>query len=515
MGGIIMQARALTKVFGTLVANDAVSLDIEAGKIHAVAGENGAGKSTLMKMLYGVYTPTAGEIIVDGRPMRDWNAAAARENGVSMVFQDFRLIPAFTVLDNIFLSLAEKGFVIRRGQLKKRILELAGKYRLHVDPDEEVWKTDLGQRQHIEIIKVLINSGTRVMIFDEPTSVLAPHEVSSFLDMLKSFRNNGYAILLITHKINEIIAVADRVTVMRQGRVVCGMLREDGFDRAAIVAAMMGEDARTPDAARGEPCEKDFSARPAASLRGAAVLDDHQRRILANVSFDIRPGEILGVAGISGNGQRELAEAIFGIRRIEEGKLCWGGAELTHASVQERLDAGFRMVTENPLSDNVVEGFTVLENMALAGIPVETRRGDIDWRAMRRAFSSMAELKSLKVPEPDRRAGSLSGGNVQRLALARAIIADPRLLIACYPSRGLDVATVNAVHQTLLRLRARGAAILLISEDLPELFELSDRLIVLCTHIALGPYDPKVRDATRIGKIMLGEDGDNEAAAQL
>lgn len=513
MGQIIMQARSLTKVFGTLVANDSVDLDIETGTIHAVAGENGAGKSTLMKMLYGVYAPTAGEVIVDGHPMQGWNAAAARENGVSMVFQDFRLIPAFTVLDNIYLSLAEEGFIIHRKQLRKRILDIAEKYHLHVVPDEEVWKTDLGQRQHIEIIKILINSGTRVMIFDEPTSVLAPHEVSSFLDMLKSFRDNGYAILLITHKINEIIAVADKVTVMRQGRVVCRMLREEGFIREAIVAAMLGEDAQITEATRGKFCGKDYSALPAVRLCNVAVLDDHQRKILSNVSFDIRPGEILGVAGISGNGQRELAEAIFGIRRIENGKMFWGDAELTHASVQKRLDAGFRMVTENPLSDNVVGDFSVLENMALAGIPVAMRRGDIDWRTMRSKYLAMKETKLLKVPEPERRAGSLSGGNVQRLALARAIIAAPQLLIACYPSRGLDVATVNIVHKTLLGLCERGAAVLLISEDLPELFELSDRLIVLCTHTTHGPYDPKATDATRIGKIMLREDGDDETVA--
>lgn len=513
MGQVIMQARALTKVFGTLVANDSVDLEIETGKIHAVAGENGAGKSTLMKMLYGVYAPTSGEVLMDGHPMHGWNAAAARENGVSMVFQDFRLIPAFTVLDNIYLSLAEGGFIIHRKQLRKRILEIAEKYHLHVVPDEEVWKTDLGQRQHIEIIKILINSGTRVMIFDEPTSVLAPHEVSSFLDMLKSFRDNGYAILLITHKINEIIAVADKVTVMRQGRVVCRLLREEGFMREAIVAAMLGEDVHITEATLGKHGGEDYSELPAVRLCDVAVLDDHQREIVSNVSFDIQPGEILGVAGISGNGQRELAEAIFGIRRIENGKMFWGDAELTHASVQKRLDVGFRMVTENPLSDNVVGDFSVLENMALAGIPIAMHRGDIDWRKMRNEYLAMEETKLLKVPEPERRAGSLSGGNVQRLALARAIIAAPRLLIACYPSRGLDVATVNIVHKTLLGLCARGSAVLLISEDLTELLELSDRLIVLCTHTTCGPYDPKGTDATRIGKIMLGEDSGDETVA--
>lgn len=513
MGEIIMQARNLTKVFGSLVANDAVSLDIEAGKIHAIAGENGAGKSTLMKMLYGIYTPSSGEIVMDGQPMKEWRPAVAREKGINMVFQDFRLIPAFTVIDNIFLSLAESGFIIHRKKLRKRVMELAEKYHLHVNPDEEVWKTDLGQRQHIEIIKVLINSGTRIMIFDEPTSVLAPHEVSSFLGLIKSFRENGYAILLITHKINEIITVADKITIMRQGKAVCSMLREDGFERDAIIAAMMGEKTRNIELTPCEPSLEKFTELPAAKLRDMAVLDDHNRKILQSVSFDICRGEILGVAGISGNGQRELAEAIFGIRRFAEGKLLWGDTNITNTQVKTRLDAGFRMVTENPLSDNVVGSFTVLQNMALAGIPVATWHGDIDWQVMRRQYLSKQEIVTLKVPEPDRWAGSLSGGNVQRMALARAIISNPKLLVACYPSRGLDVATVNVVHRTLLQIKENGAAILLISEDLSELFEIADKLIVLCKHTVLGPYDPKVYDANRIGKIMLKEDSDNDNIA--
>lgn len=510
MGEIILQARELTKVFGTLVANNAVSLDIEAGKIHAIAGENGAGKSTLMKMLYGVYTPTSGEIVVDGKPMKQWDAATAREKGLSMVFQDFRLIPAFTVLDNVFLSLMDSGFIIHRKQLRMQIMALAEKYNLHVNPDEEVWKADLGQRQHMEIIKVLINSSTRIMIFDEPTSVLAPHEVDSFLDMLKNFRDNGYAILLITHKIYEIVTVADKITILRQGNVVCSMLRDDGFERDEIITAMLGGDAQNMELPSCESCAKEFSRLPTAKLRGVAVMDDHNRKILKNVSFDILPGEILGVAGISGNGQRELAEAIFGIRRLEQGNLLWGDANLTGSNVKARLDAGCRMVTENPLGDNVVGSFTVLQNMALAGLPVTTVRGDINWQVMRQQFYSKQEIATLKVSEPDRQASSLSGGNVQRLALARAIISNPKLLIACYPSRGLDVATVNAVHRMLLQLKKQGVAIMLISEDLSELFEMADKLIVLSAHTALGPLDPKIYDAIQVGKMMLKEVDVNE-----
>lgn len=215
----IIETRDLTIRFGSLIANDRLNISIEPGKIHAIAGENGAGKSTLMKMLYGVYTPTSGKILIDGEEMRAWDASMAIAKGIRMVFQDFRLIPAFTVLENIFISLTNGGFVMKKQLLRKRILEISEEYHLGVDPDQEVWKLDLGQRQHIEIIKVLINEGTRVMIFDEPTSVLAPHEISSFLDMLISFKNKGYAIVFITHKLNEIVTVADQITILRAGKI--------------------------------------------------------------------------------------------------------------------------------------------------------------------------------------------------------------------------------------------------------------------------------------------------------
>lgn len=238
----IIQTKDLTIQFGDLVANDRLNIEIEAGTIHAIAGENGAGKSTLMKMLYGVYKPTSGQILVDGQVMNGWNAAMAREKGIGMVFQDFRLIPAFTVLENVFLSMKDSGVVLKKKELRRKIRELSEEYHLGVDPDEEVWKLDLGQRQHIEIIKVLSTPNIRVMIFDEPTSVLAPHEISRFLEMLKSFRDSGYAILFITHKIDEIVSVADRITVLRHGKITASLRREEGFDREQIIHRMLEDD---------------------------------------------------------------------------------------------------------------------------------------------------------------------------------------------------------------------------------------------------------------------------------
>jgi simple sugar transport system ATP-binding protein len=364
---------------------------------------------------------------------------------------------------------------------------------------------DLGLCQHIEIIKILINPNTRVMIFDEPTSVLAPNEVESFLNMLIRFRDNKYAIILITHKINEILAVADKVTVLRGGKNMGTMSREEGFNRDMIINRMLGENADKLDEKSGGGSVIDISSFPAARLKNFAVKDDHNRIILRNVNFELRPAEIVGLAGISGNGQKELAEAIFGIRRISGGGLFWGTQDLTKTVPQGRIECGFRIVTEDPVRDAIVPAFTVLENMALAGLAVKTIRGNIDWKKMQDQLDGHTEISSLNVPASQRIAGTLSGGNIQRLSFARAVIAMPSLLIACYPSRGLDVATVHAVHNTLYRLRNKGTAILLISEDLSELFDVSDRIVVLAAHTSFGPYDPKEKqyDMNRIGEIML------------
>lgn len=430
------------------------------------------------------------------------DASTAIAKGIRMVFQDFRLIPAFTVLENIFISLANSSFVMKKQLLRKRILEISEEYHLGVDPDEEVWKLDLGQRQHIEIIKVLINEGTRVMIFDEPTSVLAPHEISSFLDMLINFKSKGYAIVFITHKLNEIVTVADQITILRAGKITASVTREEGFDREKIVSLMLGEDISRMNVKSARQ-DVSFLDLPSLRLKDVCILDDHNQEILCNVNFELKRGRIVGIAGISGNGQRELAESVFGVRSIRRGSISFGTEAITSADPEKRIALGFRMVTEDPLHDNVVGSFTVLQNMVLAGLPAKTKGGRIDWKALEEEFSSHSEIRDLNVPDANRLAGTLSGGNVQRMTFARAVISNPSVLVACYPSRGLDVATVAVVHETLLRLRNGGAAVLLISEDLPELVELSDELLVLSGHRAYGPFDANTADLNEIGKLML------------
>lgn len=502
MKNIILQAKGLTKVFGDLVACDAIDLDVRAGEIHAIAGENGAGKSTLMKMLYGVYTPTSGDILMNDKKMRDWRPVIARQNGIGMVFQDFRLVPAFTVMENVFLSLREAGALVNQHKMRAEVLKVASQYGLHVDPDQEVWKMDLGQRQHIEIVKLLLAPGTKIMIFDEPTSVLAPSEVQSFLSMLRHFRDEDYGILLITHKIGEILSVYDRITILRAGKKVHTFTRGEDFTERDIVAKMLGDEAadltlKKPD------CPPVSEAPVLLKLSGVCVKDDHEREIVKNATFDMREGEIMGVAGISGNGQRDLAEMLFGIRKLVGGAVEFAGNDITHAHPRQRIELGMRMVTENPLRDTVVPAFSILQNMALVGLDINVKNGNIDWLAMERRLESHTEIKSLNVPAPHRIAHTLSGGNLQRMSFARAVISHPRLIIASYPSRGLDVATVNGVYNTLLRLKGEGISTLLISEDLNELFAICDRLIVLAGNTVHGPFDPQECSPAEIGEIML------------
>ena len=508
MSNVVIETRKLTKVFGDLTACDGIDIKIELGKIHAIAGENGAGKSTLMKMLYGVYPKTRGDILVDGKEMNVWNPAIAREKGMGMVFQDFRLIPAFTVLENVFLADVRSGGILSKRRMRRQISELSDRYHLQVHPDSNVWKLDLGQRQHVEILKVLMGKNTRILIFDEPTSVLAPHEIQAFLEMLVQLKRDNYAVLLITHKIKEIIAVADLITVLRQGKQVQTFTREEGYSEQKIVASMLNSEDTdlNLEYRRYEQLKDKPEGGEVFRASHLTVKDNHNRNIIDDAQFGLRRGEILGVAGISGNGQKELAEAIAGMRKVSGGQIWMKGQEIKKATVRERLQMGIRSVTEDPMRDHVIRSFTVLEHMALAGMKVHTKGVNIDWNRLEKEYGKYEIVKNMKVPKAHRFAAQLSGGNLQRMVFARAMVSSPDFLLASYPSRGLDVATVKSVHNALLELRQNKASVLLVSEDVSELFAISDRVIVLANHRIYGPYDPEQVTQEQIGKIMLKGD---------
>jgi ABC-type uncharacterized transport system ATPase subunit len=501
---ILLETRQLVKRFGDFTAIDNVDLELRSGEIHAVLGENGAGKSTLMKMLYGVYVPDGGQLLMGGQTVVLNPPSRARAMGVGMVFQDFRLIPALTVQENIALTMQNQGFLLRKQNLTQTIRDVAERYGLNVNPEAYVWELDLGQQQRVEIIKALVQGDTKILIFDEPTSVLTPHEVDAFLAMLGRLRDDGYGILLITHKIREVLACADRVSVLRLGKLVYATSRADGMTEDELVSQMIGgsELPRAPE--RRKLTETD--AVPTLEVVGLSVVNDHQVTILQGLDLTIRPGELVGIAGISGNGQKELLETIYGLRKPKSGTMRFQGVEIDSLNISQRLQQGMVYITEDPLQESVVPGLSILEHMVLCGLEMTQKGLDVDWQDVRNTFDSLDIVQTLRVAHPDRKVEELSGGNVQRMILARAISKAPRLLLVAYPSRGLDIATTRATQRLLLAMREQGTAILLVSEDLTELFEISDKMVVLSSQTLFGPYSPEEMDPYRMGHIMLEGD---------
>lgn len=505
----LIAAENLTKRFGDFVANDSVNFTLRAGEIHAVLGENGAGKSTLMKTIYGTQQPSDGRILVNGTPVEIHNPHQARALGIGMVFQDFRLIPAMTVLDNVQLSLPDLSFTLKPGALRKRLIDVSTQYGLEVDPDARVWQLDIGQRQRVEIVKVLL-SHAKALLFDEPTSVLVGAEVDAFLGMLKQLRGEGYGIMLVTHKLSEVMAVADRITVMRAGKVVFHADSLAGHDEKTLVNQMIGK--FVPPLREHRP-EAAAPTLPVLAAHSISINDDRERTILRDVSFELRKGEILGVAGISGSGQRELVEALIGLRKPVAGHIEIEGFNMSGATAEkfvhvgvltpgQVLKAGVVDMPENPVEDVVVPGMTVLEHMTLGGLPLRRKGLGVDWSTTQSDFEKIPEVSILNVAAPSRRVDQLSGGNIQRLVLTRALAQSPKALIASYPSRGLDIATVRAIQNLLIERRDLGVGIMLFSEDLTEIYELADRIVVLAHGHMLGPIDPKTTDAYEVGRLM-------------
>lgn len=502
-----LAALEITKLYGLLTANDAVSLDLRAGEIHAVLGENGAGKSTIMKIIYGMEMPDAGRIEMDGRVLSIASPRDALRAGIGMVHQHFMLVPTLSVLENLILGTPLQGrFAIRRRKARATLAALAARYRIEVDLDARVSDLSVGAQQRVEVLKALVR-GARVLILDEPTAVLTPREVEALCDTLRDLAAEGHGIFIVTHKLAEVMRLSDRVSVMRRGRLI-GTWPTDAVSADALVVHMVGHSLQA-----AEPRTSRAPGRVMLELQDVRVPGQSGRPGLRGLSLRIGAGEILGIAGVDGNGQQELADAITGLRRVAAGEIILDGEAVTNKPTADILAAGLAHVPEDRHRDGVVLDLSLTDNAILVdhARPGLQRRGLIDQSAVTRFTDGLITAFQVRCGGPQATMRSLSGGNQQRLVLARELSRRPKLLIVMQPTRGLDVGAIREVHERLLAQRDAGMTIMLVSAELDEIIALSDRVAVLREGRIVGVLGEPTIEA--IGALMLGDPTAPELAA--
>ncbi|MGQ0548608.1 MAG: ABC transporter ATP-binding protein [Armatimonadota bacterium] len=482
------------------MANDAVSLDVAAGEVHALLGENGAGKTTLMNILYGVYQPDRGEIRLRDRLVRIRSPRDAIALGIGMVPQHFLLIRRHTVAENIALGLAGTRTLLPARRIEAQVAALASRYGLATDPRARIWQLSPGEQQRVEILKALIR-GARTLILDEPTSVLTPQEARALFSVLARMKQEGHAIIFISHKLDEVMTIADRVTVLRRGRVV-GTVPIRDTDKRSLARMMVGRDVelqvrREPRSAQGE----------ALVIDGMTATNDRNLPALRGISLTADRGEILGVAGVAGNGQRELVEVLTGLRPARGGRVRLNGRDITNLSARALHEAGVAHIPEDRMLLGIVPTMSVAENLVLKQYryPPLSRGQIIDHQAVTRYARRMITDYEITTPGPQTPARLLSGGNIQRLILGRELSGRPHLIVAAHPTAGLDVRATEQIHSLLLKRRREGTAIVLVSEDLDEILALSDRIAVLFSGEIAGVVAAAEADRERIGLMMTGQ----------
>jgi simple sugar transport system ATP-binding protein len=495
-----LELRGITKRFGTLVANNQISLSVEPGEIHALLGENGAGKSTLMNVLYGLYQADEGGILLDGKPQQFRGPGDAMAAGIGMVHQHFMLIPVFTVAENVALGNEPTGFggTLDMAAARKRVIEISERFGFNVDPDALVEDLPVGVQQRVEIIKAL-SRDAKVLVLDEPTAVLTPQETDELMAIMRQLAQSGTSIVFITHKLREVKEVANRITVIRLGQVVGSASPE--ASTSELASMMVG---REVDLTVDKQAAK--LGNEVLKVENLSVLDDRLQRAVNGISFSVQAGEVLAIAGVQGNGQTELAEALLGLRNpIKGGSIQLLGKELAGASVRTVLESGVGYVPEDRKKDGLVGEFTISENLMLnQSFRSRFTRGlNINFPTRKAVATDLVERFDVRTPSIDTPAGKLSGGNQQKVVVARELSRDVNLLIAAQPTRGVDVGSIEFIHEQIVAERDAGKAVILISTELDEVLALADRIAVMYRGQIVGIVGP---DSTRetLGKMMAG-----------
>jgi len=495
-----LELRKVTKRFPGVLANDRVDFDVRTGEVHALLGENGAGKSTLMKILYGLYHPDEGEILLNGKPVTIGSPTDSINLGIGMIHQHFMLVESLTVAENVALGLpSSRGPLTDLDRVSKRILELADIYGLRIDPDAYIWQLSVGQQQRVEIIKALYR-GAALLILDEPTAVLTPQEVDELFVIMKQMVKDGHALIFISHKLHEVIEISDRVSVLRDGRMIGTKLTSE-TTKQDLANWMVGREVGfAPD--RGEAHHGEIRLQ----LADVSCGSDRGTPGLRGVSLDVHAGEILGIAGVSGNGQRELAEGITGLRRVTDGKVILEGEDVTNLLPAQLTERMLSYVPEERMRDGMIKDFTVAENMILREHHKQpySRSGFLNLGEIARRSEKLIEQFQVKTPSQETPAKSLSGGNIQKVVIARELSRQPRAIVAAQPTRGLDIGATEYVRQQLIEQRKDGTAILLISEDLDEILALSDRIAVIYEGQIMDIVPREAATPEKLGLLMAG-----------
>ncbi len=495
-----LEMRGVTKRFPGVLANDRVDFDVKSGEVHALLGENGAGKSTLMKILYGLYRPDEGEILLNGRPVTIGSPTDSINLGIGMIHQHFMLVQTLTVAENVALGLpSSRGLLTDLDRVSKRILELADIYGLKIDPSAYIWQLSVGQQQRVEIIKALYR-GAALLILDEPTAVLTPQEVDELFAIMRQMTRDGHALIFISHKLHEVVEISQRVSVLRDGRKIgTKMIAET--TKQDLANWMVGREVGfVPDRGEVERGEARLT------LENVSCGSDRGTPGLRGVSLEVCSGEILGIAGVSGNGQRELAESVTGLRKVTGGRVWLEGEDVTNLLPAELTERRLSYIPEERMRDGIIKEFSVAENMILREHHKKpySRAGFLNLGEISRHSQALIQKYQVKTPSPETLAKNLSGGNIQKVVIARELSRSPRVILAAQPTRGLDIGATEYVRQQLIEQRQAGAAILLISEDLDEILALSDRIAVIYEGQIMDILPREEATPEKLGLLMAG-----------